>query len=153
MQMIKIGNAQLWVHDQQEALDFYTHKVGMEVRSDVTLPEIGDFRWLVGLAGGSGRRRDRAHGCPGPPMMDDATADQVRDLMGKGFAGTISWSPRTAGPVMRNSQREGSNSSRSPKSVRTGSMRPSAIRPATTFGSLRCTTSAEVSGFGVATAT
>ena len=37
--MIKVGSAQLWVHDQDEALDFYTKKLGMELRSDVTLPE------------------------------------------------------------------------------------------------------------------
>ena len=50
--MIKIANAQLWVHDQDEALAFYTEKLGMEVRADVTLPEMGDFRWLtVGPAG------------------------------------------------------------------------------------------------------
>ena len=45
--MIKIANAQLWVHDQEEALEFYTKKIGMEVRADVTLPEMGDFRWLI----------------------------------------------------------------------------------------------------------
>ena len=45
--MIKLTNAQLWVHDQDEALDFYTKKLGMEVRSDVTLPEMGNFRWTV----------------------------------------------------------------------------------------------------------
>ena len=39
--MIRIGNAQLWVHDQDEALDYYTQKLGMEVRSDVTLEELG----------------------------------------------------------------------------------------------------------------
>ncbi|MDQ6851848.1 MAG: VOC family protein [Actinomycetota bacterium] len=87
--MIKIGSAQLWVHDQQQALDFYTRKLGMEVRSDVTLPEMGDFRWLsVGPSG----QPDIAivlMAIPGAPVMDDATADQVRDLMGKGFAGTI----------------------------------------------------------------
>jgi hypothetical protein len=44
--MIKLANAQLWVHDQEEALAFYTEKVGMEVRTDVTLAELGDFRWL-----------------------------------------------------------------------------------------------------------
>ena len=44
---MRIANAQLWVHDQEEALAFYTQKVGMEVRSDVTLPEMGDFRWLT----------------------------------------------------------------------------------------------------------
>ena len=45
--MITIGVAQLWVHDQDEALDFYTKKVGLEVRNDVTLPELGNFRWLT----------------------------------------------------------------------------------------------------------
>ena len=39
--MIKIANAQLWVHDQDEALAFYTEKLAMEVRADVTLPEMG----------------------------------------------------------------------------------------------------------------
>ena len=87
--MIKITNAQLWVHDQDEALDFYTQKVGMEVRIDVTLPEMGNFRWLtVGPAG----QPDVAivlMPIPGPPMMDAETAEQVRSLMAKGFAGTI----------------------------------------------------------------
>ena len=87
--MIKIANAQLWVHDQDEALAFYTEKVGMEVRADVTLPEMGDFRWLtVGPAG----QPDFAivlMAIPGPPVMDEATAGQVRELMSKGFAGTV----------------------------------------------------------------
>ena len=43
--MFKLSNAQVWVHDQDEALAFYTKKLGMEVRSDVTMPEMGDFRW------------------------------------------------------------------------------------------------------------
>jgi predicted enzyme related to lactoylglutathione lyase len=87
--MITIGNAQLWVHDQDAALEFYTKKLGMEVRSDVTVAEMGNFRWLaVGPAG----QPDMAivlMAIPGPPLMDDETADQVRDLVGKGFAGTI----------------------------------------------------------------
>ena len=87
--MIKISTAQLWVLDQDEALDFYTSKLGMEVRSDVTLAEMGDFRWLtVGPAG----QPDVAivlMAIPGPPMMDAETADQVRDLVSKGFAGTV----------------------------------------------------------------
>jgi uncharacterized glyoxalase superfamily protein PhnB len=61
----------------------------MEVRSDVTLPEMGDFRWLtVGPAG----QDDFAivlMAIPGPPVMDAETADEVRNLMAKGFAGTI----------------------------------------------------------------
>jgi uncharacterized glyoxalase superfamily protein PhnB len=87
--MIKLSNAQLWVHDQDEALKFWTEKVGMEVRSDVTLPEIGDFRWL---SVGPPNQPDVAitlMAIPGPPIMDEATAEQVRDLMSKGFAGTI----------------------------------------------------------------
>jgi len=87
--VIKIGNAQLWVHDQDEALAFYTEKLGMEVRSDVTLAELGDFRWLtVGPAG----QPDIAivlMAIPDPPVMDAETAEQVRNLMAKGFAGTI----------------------------------------------------------------
>jgi len=87
--MIKLSNAQLWVHDQDEALAFYTGKLGWEVRSDVTLPEMGNFRWLaVGPA-------DQADvsvvlmAIPGPPVMDSETAEQVQTLMAKGFAGTI----------------------------------------------------------------
>jgi catechol 2,3-dioxygenase-like lactoylglutathione lyase family enzyme len=87
--MYKISTAQLWVDDQDEALAFYTEKLGMEVRSDVTLPELGDFRWLtVGPAG----QPDIAivlMAIPGPPVMDAETADQVRKVMAKGFAGTI----------------------------------------------------------------
>jgi catechol 2,3-dioxygenase-like lactoylglutathione lyase family enzyme len=87
--MIRISTAQVWVHDQDEALDFYTRKLGMEVRSDVTLPEMGDFRWLtVGPAG----QPDVAvvlMAIPGPPVMDEETAEQVRSLMAKGFAGTV----------------------------------------------------------------
>ena len=86
--MIRIANAQLWVHDQDEALAFYTQKLGMEVRSDATLPELGDFRWLtVGLPGQDVDIVLMA--IPGPPVMDSATADTVRELMAKGFAGTV----------------------------------------------------------------
>ena len=87
--MIRIANAQGGVHDQDEALAFYTQKVGMEVRADVTVPEMGDFRWLtVGPAGQS----DVAivlMAIPGPPVMDPETADEVRSLTAKGFAGTV----------------------------------------------------------------
>jgi predicted enzyme related to lactoylglutathione lyase len=87
--MIKLSTAQLWVHDQDEALAFYTKKLGWEVRTDVTLAELGNFRWLtVGPAG----QPDFAvvlMAIPGPPVMDADTAAQVRSLMEKGFAGTV----------------------------------------------------------------
>ncbi|HEX2378891.1 MAG TPA: VOC family protein [Gaiellales bacterium] len=87
--MYKLSTAQLWVNDQDEALEFYTTKLGMEVRSDVTLPELGDFRWLTV---GPPSQPDIAivlMAIPGPPVMDAETAEQVRTLMSKGFAGTV----------------------------------------------------------------
>jgi uncharacterized glyoxalase superfamily protein PhnB len=87
--MIKINTAQLWVHDQDEALAFYTQKLGMEVRSDVTLPELGDFRWLVVAPPGQEEIGIVLMAIPGPPVMDSETAQQVRELMAKGFAGTV----------------------------------------------------------------
>jgi predicted enzyme related to lactoylglutathione lyase len=86
---MRISTAQVWVHDQDEALAFYTEKLGMEVRPDVTLAEMGDFRWLtVGPPG----QEDMAivlMAIPGPPMMDEGTTRQVEELMAKGFAGTV----------------------------------------------------------------
>jgi uncharacterized glyoxalase superfamily protein PhnB len=87
--MFKIGSTQVWVHDQDEALAFYTDKLGMEVRSDVTVPELGDFRWLTVSPPGQDDIAITLMAIPGPPVMDSATADQVRDLMAKGFAGTV----------------------------------------------------------------
>jgi len=87
--MIRIANAQLWVHDQDEALAFYTQKLGMEVRSDVTLPELGDFRWLTVGPAGQPDVAIALMAIPGTPVMDADTAEQVRSLMAKGFAGTI----------------------------------------------------------------
>ena len=87
--MIRIANAQLWVDDQDEALAFYTQKLGMEVRSDVTLPEMGDFRWLTVGPPGQDDFAITLMAIPGPPVMDPDTADQVRNLMSKGFAGTV----------------------------------------------------------------
>jgi catechol 2,3-dioxygenase-like lactoylglutathione lyase family enzyme len=87
--MIKISNAQLWVHDQDEALAFYTDKLGMEVRADVTLPELGDFRWLSVGPAGQPDVSIALMAIPGEPVMDDATRAQVEELMAKGFAGAV----------------------------------------------------------------
>jgi catechol 2,3-dioxygenase-like lactoylglutathione lyase family enzyme len=87
--MIKIANTQLWVHDQDDALEFWTKQVGMEVRSDVTLPEMGDFRWLSVGPPGQEEFSVVLMAIPGEPVMDTGTADEVRNLMAKGFAGTI----------------------------------------------------------------
>ena len=87
--MIKFASAQLWVHDQDEALAFYTKRLGMEVRADVTLPEMGNFRWLSVGPAGQPEIGIVLMAIPGPPMMDADTVEQVRSLMSKGYAGTV----------------------------------------------------------------
>lgn len=86
---MKIANAQLWVQDQEEALKFWTEKVGFEVRADVTLPELGDFRWLTVSPPGQEDVSIVLMAVPGEPMIDPATQEQIRDLAAKGFAGTV----------------------------------------------------------------
>jgi predicted enzyme related to lactoylglutathione lyase len=82
----------VWVNDQDEALTFYTEKLGMELRDDVTVPEMGNFRWLtVGVPG----QPDVAltlMAVPGPPVFDADTRDQLRALMAKGAAGGLFFS-------------------------------------------------------------
>ena len=87
--MFKIANAQLWVHDQEEALAFWTEKVGMEVRADVTLAEMDGFRWLTVGPPGQDDVSIVLMAIPGAPVMDEETGNQVRDLVSKGFAGTV----------------------------------------------------------------
>ena len=86
---MKIANTQLWVHDQDAAVTFYTQTLGMEVRSDVSLPELGGFRWVTV---GPTAQPDVAialMAIPGAPVMDADTHSQVESLMAKGFAGTV----------------------------------------------------------------
>ena len=86
---MKIANAHLWVHDQEAALAFYTEKLGMEVRSDVTLPEMGDFRWLTVSPAGQEDVSVVLMAIPGEPMIDGETKKQIEELTAKGFAGTV----------------------------------------------------------------
>jgi catechol 2,3-dioxygenase-like lactoylglutathione lyase family enzyme len=88
MAKVKVANAQLWVHDQDEALEFWTEKLGFEVRQDITMEELGGFRWLS--VGAPGQDLSIAlMAIPGPPVIDDSTKKQVEDLMAKGWAGTV----------------------------------------------------------------
>jgi catechol 2,3-dioxygenase-like lactoylglutathione lyase family enzyme len=83
-----LTHAQVWVDDQDKALAFYTEKLGMEVREDVTVPEMGNFRWLsVGIPG-----QDVAitlMEVPGPPVFEEETREQIRALLAKGAAGGL----------------------------------------------------------------
>jgi catechol 2,3-dioxygenase-like lactoylglutathione lyase family enzyme len=87
----QLTNVQVWVHDQDEALAFYTEKLGMELREDVTVPEMGNFRWLtVGVPG-----QDVAitlMAVPGPPVFDAQTREQIMALMAKGAASGLFFS-------------------------------------------------------------
>ena len=81
----------VWVHDQDEALAFYTEKLGMELRDDVTVPEMGNFRWLtVGLPGQDVSLALLA--VPGPPVFDEETRAKVMDVVAKGAAGGLFFS-------------------------------------------------------------
>jgi catechol 2,3-dioxygenase-like lactoylglutathione lyase family enzyme len=86
---MKIANAQLWVHDQDEALAFYTEKLGMEVRADVTLPEMDDFRWLTVGPVGQEDVSIVLMRIPGPPMFEPETIEQIEALMAKGAGATV----------------------------------------------------------------
>ena len=86
--MITIANAQFWVHDQDEALAFYTRTLGWEIRADVTM-EGWNFRWLcVGPAG-----QDDVGlvlmPVPGPPMLSSVDSAQLAELVAKGAGGTL----------------------------------------------------------------
>jgi catechol 2,3-dioxygenase-like lactoylglutathione lyase family enzyme len=84
----QLTHAQVWVNDQDEALAFYTEKLGMELREDVTVPELGNFRWLsVGVPG-----QDVAitlMAIPGPPVFEEETRAQIQALMAKGASGGL----------------------------------------------------------------
>jgi catechol 2,3-dioxygenase-like lactoylglutathione lyase family enzyme len=93
MTMLKqLTHVNVWVHDQDEALGFYTEKLGMEIRDDVTVAELGNFRWLtVGLA----EQDDVAlalMAVPGPPVFTADTREQLEALMAKGAAGGLFFS-------------------------------------------------------------
>ena len=86
---MRIATTQLWVHDQDEARAFYTDKIGMEVRQDVTVAELGNFRWLTVSPAGQEDVAIVLMAIPGEPVMDAETEAQTRELMGKGMAGTV----------------------------------------------------------------
>jgi catechol 2,3-dioxygenase-like lactoylglutathione lyase family enzyme len=88
----QLTHVNVWVHDQDEALAFYTEKLGLELRDDVTVPEMGDFRWLtVGLPGQSDAALTLM-AVPGPPVFDADTREQLKALVAKGAAGGLFFS-------------------------------------------------------------
>ena len=86
---IRIATTQLWQLDQDAAVDFYTRKVGWEIREDVTLPEMGNFRWVTVAPPGGQDTQVVLMAIPGPPVMPAEVGDKVRELTSLGFAGTV----------------------------------------------------------------
>jgi catechol 2,3-dioxygenase-like lactoylglutathione lyase family enzyme len=82
----------VWAQDQDEALAFYTEKLGMEVRDDVTVAELGNFRWLTVGPPGQPEVALALLAIPGPPVFDGDTAEQVRTVVAKGAAGGLFFS-------------------------------------------------------------
>ena len=86
--MIRIANAQFWVHDQDKALDFYTRMLGWEVRADVTMAA-WNFRWLQVGPPGQADIGLMLMPVPGPPMLDGADSAAMAELVAKGAGGTL----------------------------------------------------------------
>ncbi|MCL7380987.1 VOC family protein [Streptomyces sp. 35G-GA-8] len=84
--MIKgLAISTVWVLDQDRAKEFYTEKLGLELRMDMTLGE-GGMRWVTVGA------KDQPEVVltlmvPGAPAMDEESAEAVRTLVAKGVLG------------------------------------------------------------------
>lgn len=82
---MRLSVASIYVLDKQEALDFYVNKLGLEVGNDVRQ---GDYRWLtVRLPGAQATEISLEQ--PGPPLHDETTAAQMRELIAKGAMGGL----------------------------------------------------------------
>jgi len=76
----RILHVNVFVLDQDRAKDFYTQKLGFEVRTDTTMD---GFRWLtVGLNGQPDLNILLAR--PAPPMFSEEDARSLRELIAKG---------------------------------------------------------------------
>jgi len=92
----QLTHVQVWVHDQDEALAFYTEKLGLELREDVTVPEMGNFRWLsVGVPGQDDVAITLME-IPGPPVFEEETRQKIVDLLSRGASGGLFFSTDNA---------------------------------------------------------
>ena len=80
----KLNVASVMVLDQDEALDFYVNKLGLEKGQDI---KQGSYRWLTVRVPGNGTEISLEQ--PGSPLHDDATAAQLRELITKGAMSSL----------------------------------------------------------------
>jgi catechol 2,3-dioxygenase-like lactoylglutathione lyase family enzyme len=83
----KLSHTAIWVLDQDEALEFYTRKLGFDVNTD---ERMDDFRWLTVSPPGQ-PDHELILLEPGPPMMDPKAAEQVKELVAKGALGAAAF--------------------------------------------------------------
>jgi catechol 2,3-dioxygenase-like lactoylglutathione lyase family enzyme len=81
----RLNVASIYVLDKDEALDFYVNKLGLEKGNDVRQ---GDYRWLTIKVPGE-QATEVSLEQPGPPLHDEATAAQIRELITKGALGGL----------------------------------------------------------------
>ena len=84
----RLNVASIYVLDKDEALDFYVNKLGLEKGNDVRQ---GDYRWLTIKVPGERGATEVSLEQPGSPLHDEATAEQLRDLITKGALGGLVW--------------------------------------------------------------
>ncbi|MEP9381697.1 VOC family protein [Nocardioides sp. KR10-350] len=85
---ITISTIHLWVHDQAEALAFWTDKVGFELRSDASFPEMPGFRWLTVGPKDQPDIEMVLMEIPGAPVFSQEQHDLIEKVMAQGIAGS-----------------------------------------------------------------
>ncbi|HEY8581321.1 MAG TPA: VOC family protein [Capillimicrobium sp.] len=85
----RLGIVNVWVTDQDEAIAFWTEKVGFELRDDVTLAELGDFRWVTVNPPQQPDLQLALMTIPGPPVFEPETKRQVEETLAKGATGGL----------------------------------------------------------------
>ena len=101
----RLNVASIYVLDKDEALDFYVNKLGLEKGNDV---KQGDYRWLtIRVPGQVGTEVSLEQ--PGPPLHDEATAEQIRELITKGALGGLVFITDDAKALFRELKERGVN--------------------------------------------
>jgi catechol 2,3-dioxygenase-like lactoylglutathione lyase family enzyme len=81
--VMRLTHTTIWVLDQDDALQFYTQKLGFDVNTDARMD---DFRWLTVSPPGQ-PDHELILLEPGPPMMDEEAAEQLKGLVARGVVG------------------------------------------------------------------
>jgi len=82
MKLNRNNLSQVFVLDQDEALDFYLNTLGLELSADMNF---GPMRWLTVRVPGDSHEIFLEK--PGPPGYEEGTAEQIREMVTKGAGG------------------------------------------------------------------